>query len=365
MAFLQIISIACITLFFLLGGFLISRQPLRQNKHKLLGVFLLLLGFNFLDGQLLLTGVYLEYPQAAMWEDPFALLYGPVIYLYCRQLTGRRTGGLTLSIHVLPFILLQLMLGFYYHLGTAELRLTVLKTAMARQQPVYVFVTILAVLTLFFIYLFFANRILKRHRNSLEQHYSTLDIAWIHQLLVSLLVVFMLSLMASVLQFTGLKLASEVSLILVLLAMLVFMTRFLFHALKQPLLQEKVSGPGYVQAMDKKEMEAVKTQLIDAVEQSKLFLNPELTIEDLASQLNIPTRQLSQVINATYDQNFYEFVNTYRIGHARKILEENKEAKLTVLEVMYASGFNSKSSFNTQFKRQVGMTPTEYRKSLN
>jgi len=61
-------------------------------------------------------------------------------------------------------------------------------------------------------------------------------------------------------------------------------------------------------------------------------------------------------------QNFYDFINRYRILEAKQLLTNPKDPKITVLEVLYEVGFNSKSSFNTLFKKYTGLTPTEFRK---
>ena len=89
------------------------------------------------------------------------------------------------------------------------------------------------------------------------------------------------------------------------------------------------------------------------------FLNPDFTIQQLANETQIDTREISSIINHHLNQNFYEFVNQYRIEEAKKILLKNRE--LTILEVLYSVGYNSKSTFNTQFKKTTKLTPTEYR----
>jgi len=63
-------------------------------------------------------------------------------------------------------------------------------------------------------------------------------------------------------------------------------------------------------------------------------------------------------------QHFFDFINRYRVNAAAKLLETTEKPKPTVLEILYKVGFNSKSSFNTAFKNQFGLTPTQYRKSL-
>jgi AraC-like DNA-binding protein len=111
--------------------------------------------------------------------------------------------------------------------------------------------------------------------------------------------------------------------------------------------------------------EKEKTEYLQNLEtyfnSEKPFLNPELTISDVASNLNVSAKYLSQVINEHKGKNFYDFINSYRIEEAKKQLTQIADLKKTVLEVLYESGFNSKSAFNSAFKKQTGFTPTQFR----
>ena len=98
--------------------------------------------------------------------------------------------------------------------------------------------------------------------------------------------------------------------------------------------------------------------------EEKPFLNPSLTIQDVSAAIQIPVRDLSLLINHKLEQHFYDFVNTYRIENAMNILKDVTKSKVTILEILYDVGFNSKSSFNTAFKKHTGNTPTTYRKNL-
>ncbi|MDI5888079.1 helix-turn-helix domain-containing protein [Flavobacterium yafengii] len=98
--------------------------------------------------------------------------------------------------------------------------------------------------------------------------------------------------------------------------------------------------------------------------QKEPFLDPSLTIQELANQIDIPVRDLSVLINHHMDQHFFDFVNEYRIQKAMGILKDQSRSQLTVLEILYEVGFNSKSSFNTSFKKHTNLTPTAYRNSL-
>ncbi len=78
--------------------------------------------------------------------------------------------------------------------------------------------------------------------------------------------------------------------------------------------------------------------------------------------MNLPRSEISLIINRVIGQHFFDFVNSYRINLAGEILIANEQHPKTVLEILYEVGFNSKSSFNTAFKKHFLMTPSQYRK---
>lgn len=107
-----------------------------------------------------------------------------------------------------------------------------------------------------------------------------------------------------------------------------------------------------------KEIEFLK----DFMVKNEPYLDSSLTIQDLAEQVEMPVKDLSTLINLYMDKHFFDFVNEYRIEKAMQILKDASQKELTVLEILYQVGFNSKSSFNTSFKKYTGKTPTDFRK---
>ncbi|MFK7806745.1 MAG: helix-turn-helix domain-containing protein, partial [Saprospiraceae bacterium] len=95
----------------------------------------------------------------------------------------------------------------------------------------------------------------------------------------------------------------------------------------------------------------------------KPFLDSSLSLQKLARQLSLPSQELSLLINHHLGKHFFDFVNEYRIRAAQDILSDTQQKSKTVLEILYEVGFNSKSSFNTAFKKHTGMTPTQFRKA--
>lgn len=105
--------------------------------------------------------------------------------------------------------------------------------------------------------------------------------------------------------------------------------------------------------------------LKDFMVEKEPYLDSSLTIQDLAEQLKIPVKDLSTLINLYMDKHFFDFVNEYRIEKAKEILKDPLQKELTILEILYQVGFNSKSSFSTSFKKYTGTTPTDFRKNPN
>ncbi|MCG2417799.1 tetratricopeptide repeat protein [Aequorivita sp. F47161] len=119
----------------------------------------------------------------------------------------------------------------------------------------------------------------------------------------------------------------------------------------------------YKQALlEADEIEKYRKELDQIMVDYKLYLNPDLSLKDLASYLELPANYVSQLLNLGFEKNFSEYVNTFRVNEfkERVLLEENKG--LTIMAVAYDSGFNSKTVFNTFFKKIEGTTPNSFLK---
>ena len=120
-------------------------------------------------------------------------------------------------------------------------------------------------------------------------------------------------------------------------------------------------------------IENAKFELDDAVKQkiqkafqvevieNKIYLNQDISLQLLAQTLNTNTKYLSKYINQEYNMSFINLMNTLRVEEAKSILLDPTNKKFTLESVGAMSGFNSKSSFNSAFKKIVAMTPSEFR----
>jgi len=104
-------------------------------------------------------------------------------------------------------------------------------------------------------------------------------------------------------------------------------------------------------------------QLCYLLEKEKIYRNPELSLSIISERLTISSTYISQLVNKLSNSNFSDFVNAYRINDAKQKLSDPNFSIYTILSIGLESGFNSKSTFYTAFKKHTGITPTEYREN--
>jgi len=105
--------------------------------------------------------------------------------------------------------------------------------------------------------------------------------------------------------------------------------------------------------------------ILDAsMNDKKMFLDPEIRLEKLATNLGIKKHLLSQLINEKKGMSFFEYINSLRVEEAKLLLKQTSKKQLTVIEIAYMVGFNNKVSFNSTFKKITGKTPTEFRNGM-
>ncbi len=115
--------------------------------------------------------------------------------------------------------------------------------------------------------------------------------------------------------------------------------------------------------LSESESKRIVEKIIKTIEQGKLYLEPELTLQDLADKAGEPSYTISQSLNLSLGKNFYELVNGYRVETAKCLLTNPDKRNLTILSIAFEAGFNSKTTFNNVFKKYTGQTPSAYMKT--
>ena len=111
-------------------------------------------------------------------------------------------------------------------------------------------------------------------------------------------------------------------------------------------------------------LDGIITKIMDGIKKDRLFLKPNINVEQFSERIGLPYRDVSFAINRAFGTNFFEFINTYRVEEAKRYLADEKHLNMSVMEILLESGFNSKSSFQRFFKRLTGDSPTEYRNKM-
>lgn len=363
MPLIQIASVASISLLLLLGSFLAAKGRDRHRSFLWIALFFILLAINLTDGLLGLSGFYLQHPHLAGWEDPLVLLYGPVLYFFAASLTiNQHRWTWRKTVHLAPALLFAIAILSFHLSVPAEQKIQVIKRAMNQQLPPAVLFTQLAIFVHFFSYALYARRLIAKNQTDLKSFYSAAEISWATTILNYLIAVFVLSLIASLVQYAGNADYFQLAIQIVVVAMTVIMFLLLMRALDQPILTAPVTATAPDNKLSAQQISLLVNKIKNFFEQDRGYENPDLTIKDLAEALAEPSREVSYVVNHHLAKNFYDLVNNYRVDAAKVLLADSAAPEPTVLQVMYEVGFNSKSSFNTQFKNKTGLTPSEFRK---
>jgi AraC-like DNA-binding protein len=117
--------------------------------------------------------------------------------------------------------------------------------------------------------------------------------------------------------------------------------------------------------LNEMELKTMANKIIDYLNNSKPYLDPEYNLEIMARDLNITRQNISVAINDTIGKNFYQLINEYRVEEFKQLVLDSKHHNITLLGLAYDAGFNSKSSFNRIFKEITGSTPSSYKNEFN
>ena len=124
-------------------------------------------------------------------------------------------------------------------------------------------------------------------------------------------------------------------------------------------LQHKYAKSG----LNTAQLEEFKCRLETIMRTEKVFLRSDLTLPKLAAAVDCSVNHLSQVINSGFGMSFFDYLNQHRIEYARKLLGEYERHNIAILSVAFAVGFNSNSAFYAAFKKCIGQTPAQYRRT--
>ncbi len=133
---------------------------------------------------------------------------------------------------------------------------------------------------------------------------------------------------------------------------------------KTVLTKNYTSSKYVTSSLSEEEEDKIVDMLEYIMQTKKMYLNPDLKMTDVTSEISLPRKQISQAINEKLKDNFYNYINRYRIAESKHLLENIKYDRFSIEGIAHQSGFNSRSSFYTAFKNETGITPSQYRGKL-
>jgi AraC-like DNA-binding protein len=360
--------------------FLFTYEKGKRISNILLGTFFLSISLNLLDSFLGLRKLYLYNTLWVAWGSCLPLLFGPLLYLYAESILYRDFKMLPGKwIHFLPFVLLFAFTEGVYMLQSQQTRLSLIENMVQRKIPIYVYWASAIIFLQYFLYIAASLRLIRRYRKIAGDRFSDQNrhnISWLSSTIIFFTLCMVLAVLNGFIGLTPLAQYYYLLLTLIVLGIFIFIIRVLLKALRKPeifaLLEEdqnsqrseisKSRSRYQGSTLKDEDKKRILDQIVDYMKNKKPYLEPELTLEQLAADLSLKPKILSQMINESLNQNFFDFINRYRIEDARKLLTNPADKKITVLEVLYEVGFNSKSSFNTLFKKHTGLTPSEFKR---
>lgn len=277
----------------------------------------------------------------------FGLIYGPVYYVYTKSLILETLDYKKMIVHFIPAFVTLVGLGVFGNqifniIGVLGLVVTIHFT-------VYLFITLR--------FLFKYRKLLKNTTSS----FYNISLFWLELMIYLQLITIAVMILES--YFQSLIIVDTFILIIYFLA-LILINCFYYLGLKQVRLfkgfkEENTKATIPKEYIISKELfDTYVSQLNSYIKLERPYLEFDISLQDLSDKLSISTRNLSHIINKKFGKNFYDFINHYRLELVKQNLQvSNKPIK----EIMYDSGFSNKATFNAIFKKDTGLTPTQFR----
>lgn len=367
-----LLSILVAFQFLFLALYLFTNKKGIKRNNRLLALLFFLFAINLIDFAARVSGLIFQNPMFHLLDDTFFLFYGPILYFYCHAVVFRDFDFKKRDLwHLLPFAIYACLVLFLIVTLDKKSGPDIALKITTADFPAWVYVLSLFIYIHILYYLWISWRTVKTYHSVIKDKYSSIKgikLDWLNFMLRAFTVITIVALIHNLTPILNNKIFLYVSVTVFLLITFYFINLILVKALNQPAIFSGIAKKETERyAMSKLSLADInnyKKRLSYLMQTEQLYLNPDLNSKDLAEELGISGKTLSQVINQGFDQNFYDFINTFRCEEVKKILQ-GQDKKITIIEAMFQAGFNSKSSFNKEFKKLTGLTPSEFKKSLS
>jgi len=369
---------------------LIFSKKNKSTGDYVLGSWIAFIGLHLLDTYFHSSGLVLKYPHLIGLGYNFPMLQGPFMFIYILVMISKTGRFKTVYwLHGLPFLICTIYLLFDFYFLSASEKLAFIEKQSVHFSPAF---KIMWILKVFVgpVYVIWSLIKLKIHSKNIAENFSyseRINLNWLKYVVAGLGFVWITVLVTMFIRinFPQIRLImGDYTIYLTLTAAVFFLGYFGF---KQQVIYVNES-PNFINREDNKQEEIEKlsgektkeryknsgldekaakeylNRLLNYMNQEKPYLNGKLSLKEVADYLGISTNHLSQVINEQTGMSFFDFVNKYRVDEVKVRLANPRNRQFTLLATAYDCGFNSKSSFNSIFKKTTDFTPSEYIKAI-
>jgi len=371
---MYLILYQAICICFFLLAFIALFNPLRVNvaANRWLGLFFASVGCMIVNAILFESGVARGYQRLIAFNELSRYAMAPALYLSIMQFTTPdRTIKLKDGLHFIPFFIFFVFMAPVafvpgYQIGHFPVGVP---RIIPQIVAAMVIITARAQLVVYWILSYYQLHQHRKHIQLVVSDMRPVDLNWLKYLLWGIGV--MLLQMYVLLLFNIHPIKIYPALIYLAAALAV-----LYYSLAQkeiyPFAPTELTAINQVienadrkfnpskQRIPDEQAQLLQNRLKQLMATDKLYLDNELSLPQLAESISVSVHDLSYLLNDRMGVNFFEFVNTYRVEEAKQIMLDDKYKHLNILGVAFNSGFNSKTTFNTVFKKQTGLSPSQF-----
>jgi len=367
---IDFILVSSIVLLFILLFVLIKYKNNIRPQRFLISIFSILFFLQFTSYGVFHQIRWLQY--VSLLFEGILLLIGPLVYLYIRSLGSNKKIAFNNSwYYFMPYLIYFLILTVPVVISAFQKKYIFDYLILVND---YHYIRDFIELVFIGIYLFLSLRWFYKIKTSLKNLFSIVEyknIQWLGAFIIGLLFLVAINILVLFLETAG---GTSVNLDFITVAsFLLFICYLGYFGMNQSqvfvpdYLSEKPGGNienGKRAYISEKEVAEVAGKIKSIFELEKLYLNDSLTLHKLAHSLHTSDKKLSFYLNHHLNTTFYDFVNKYRVQEFKTILQSQNKTKLSLLGIAFECGFKSKSSFNRVFKKETGLSPSQYKKTL-